>query len=64
MSDDSFDFKSFTVDIILNSLEKIFRSFALINTEVTDMTFCYERIKTEQDWSSNQFAVNASEFSA
>jgi len=49
MSDDSFDFKSFTVDIILNSLEKIFRSFALINTEVTDMTFCYERIKTEQD---------------
>ncbi len=25
---------------------------------------CYERIKTEQDWSFNQFAVNASEFSA
>ncbi len=24
---------------------------------------CYERIKTEQGWSSNQFAVNASEFS-
>jgi len=24
----------------------------------------YERIKTEQDWSFNQFAVNASEFSA
>ncbi len=25
---------------------------------------CYKRIKAEQDWSSNQFAVNASEFSA
>ncbi len=25
---------------------------------------CYERIKAEQGWSSNQFAVNASEFSA
>ena len=25
---------------------------------------CYKRIKTEQDWSFNQFAVNASEFSA
>ncbi len=24
---------------------------------------CYERIKTEQDWSFNQFVVNASEFS-
>ncbi len=39
MSDDSFDFKLFTVDIILNSLEKIFRSFALINIEVTNITF-------------------------
>ena len=39
MSDDSFDFKSFTVDIILSSLEEIFRFLALINTEVTDMTF-------------------------
>ncbi len=39
MSDDSFDFKSFIVDIILNSLEKIFRFFILINTEVIDMTF-------------------------
>ena len=25
---------------------------------------CYERIKTEQDWSFNQFAVNASKCSA
>ncbi len=24
----------------------------------------YERIMTEQDWSSNQFTVNTSEFSA
>ncbi len=44
MSDDSFDFKSFTVDVILNSLEKIFRSFALINTEVIDMTFIDESL--------------------
>ncbi len=47
MSDDSFDFKSFTVDIILNSLEKIFRSFALINTEVTDMSFIDESLMSE-----------------
>jgi len=44
MSDDSFDFKSFTVDVILNSLEKIFRFFALIDTEVTDMTFINESL--------------------
>jgi len=44
MSDDSFDFKSFTVNIILSSLEKIFRFFALINTEVTDMTFIDESL--------------------
>jgi hypothetical protein len=47
MSDDSFDFKSFTVDVILNSLEKIFKSFALINTEVTDMTFIDESLMSE-----------------
>jgi len=47
MSDDSFDFKSFTVDIILNSLEKIFRSFTLINTEVIDMTFIDESLMSE-----------------
>jgi len=39
MSDDSFNFKSFTVDIILSNLEKIFRFLALIDTEVTDITF-------------------------
>ncbi len=42
MPDDSFDFKSFTVDVILSSLEKIFRFLALIDTEVTDMTFIDE----------------------
>ena len=47
MSDDSFDFKSFTVDVILSSLEKIFRFFALINTEVTDMTFIDESLMSE-----------------
>ncbi len=47
MSDDSFDFKSFTVDIILSSLEKIFRSFALIDTEVTDMTFIDESLMSK-----------------
>ncbi len=47
MSDDLFDFKSFIVDIILNSLEKIFRFLALINTEVTDMTFIDESLMSE-----------------
>ncbi len=47
MSDDSFDFKPFTVDVILSSLEKIFRSLALINTEVTDMTFIDESLMSE-----------------
>jgi len=47
MSDDSFDFKSFTVDVILNSLEKIFRSFTLIDTEVTDMTFIDESLMSK-----------------
>jgi len=47
MSDDSFDFKSFTVDIILNSLEKIFRFFILIDIEVTDMTFIDESLMSE-----------------
>jgi len=45
--DDSFDFKSFTVDIILNSLEKIFRFLTLINTEVTDMTFIDKSLMSE-----------------
>ena len=47
MSDDSFDFKSFTVDIILSNLEKIFKFLALINTEVIDMTFIYESLMSE-----------------
>ena len=47
MSDDSFDFKSFTVDIILNSLEKIFRSLTLIDIEVTDMTFIDESLMSK-----------------
>jgi len=47
MPDDSFDFKSFTVDIILSSLEKIFRFLALIDTEVTDMTFINESLMSE-----------------
>ncbi len=47
MSDDSFDFKSFTVDVILSNLEKIFRSFALIDTEVTDMTFIDESLMSK-----------------
>ncbi len=47
MSDDSFNFKLFTVDIILSSLEKIFRFLALIDTEVTDMTFIDESLMSE-----------------
>ncbi len=47
MSDDSFDFKSFTVDVILSSLEKIFRSFVLIDIKVTDMTFINESLMSE-----------------
>jgi len=47
MSDNSFDFKSFIVDIILSNLEKIFRFLALINIEVTDMTFIDESLMSE-----------------
>jgi len=47
MSNDSFDFKSFIVDVILSSLEKIFKSFTLINTEVIDMTFIDESLMSE-----------------
>ncbi len=47
MSDNSFDFKSFTVNIILNNLEKIFRFFVLIDTEVIDMTFIDESLMSE-----------------
>ncbi len=47
MLDDSFDFKSFIVDVILSSLEKIFRFLALINIEVTDMTFIDDSLISE-----------------
>jgi len=47
MLDDSFDFKSFIVDVILNSLEKIFRFLALIDIEVTDMTFIDDSLVSE-----------------
>ena len=47
MSDDSFDFKSFTVNVILSSLEKIFRFLALIDAEVINMTFIDESLMSE-----------------
>ncbi len=47
MLDDLFDFKSFIVDIILNSLKKIFRFFALIDIEVTDMMFIDDSLISE-----------------
>ncbi len=47
MLNDSFDFKSFIVDIILSSLEKIFRFLALIDIEVTDMTFINDSLISE-----------------
>ncbi len=39
MLDNSFDIKSFTVNIILNSWEKILRFLTLINTDMIDITF-------------------------
>ena len=47
MLDDSFDFKSFIVNIILSSLEKMFRFFALIDIEVTDMMFIDDSLISE-----------------
>ncbi len=47
MSDDLFDFKSFIIDVILSSLEKIFRFFALINTKVIDITFIDESLMSK-----------------
>ncbi len=47
MLDDLFDFKSFIVNVILSSLEKIFQSLALINIEVTDMTFIDDSLISE-----------------
>jgi len=43
----SFDFKSFIVDVILSNLEKIFRFLALIDIEVTDMTFIDDSLISE-----------------
>jgi len=47
MSDDSFDFKSFIINIILSNLEKIFKFFALIDIEVIDMTFINESLMSK-----------------
>jgi hypothetical protein len=47
ISDDSFDFKLFIVNIILNSLKKIFQFFALININATDMMFIDEILMSE-----------------
>ncbi len=47
MSDNSFDFKSFTVDIILSNLEKTFRFLALIDIKVINMTFIDESLMSE-----------------
>jgi len=44
---DSFNFKSFIVDVILNSLEKIFQFLALIDIKVTDMTFINDSLISE-----------------
>ncbi len=47
MFDNSFNFKSFTVDVILNSLKKIFKFFTLINIKVIDITFIDESLMSE-----------------
>ncbi len=47
MFDESFNFKSFTVDVILSSLEKIFKFLTLINIEVIDMTFIDESLMSK-----------------
>ncbi len=47
MLDDSFDFKPFIVNVTLSSLEKMFRSSALIDIEVTDMTFIDDSLVSE-----------------
>jgi len=47
MLDDSFDFKSFIMNVILNSLEKIFWFLVLINIEVTDITFIDDSLISE-----------------
>ncbi len=47
MSDDSFNFKLFTIDIILSSLKKIFKFLALINMKVIDMIFINESLMSK-----------------
>jgi len=47
MSDHSFDFKSFTVNVILSNLEKIFRFLTLIDIDAIDMTFIDEFLMSE-----------------
>ncbi len=47
MFNDSFNFKLFIVNVILNNLEKIFRFFTLINIEVIDMTFIDESLMSK-----------------
>jgi hypothetical protein len=47
MLNDSFNFKSFTVDIILNSLEKIFQSFTLIDIDAINMMFIDKILMSE-----------------
>jgi len=47
MFNDSFNFKSFIVNIILSSLKKIFKFLVLINTEVIDMTFINESLMSK-----------------
>ncbi len=49
MSDDLFNFKSFTIDIILSSLKKIFTFLVLnlINIKVIDMTFIDKSLMSE-----------------
>jgi len=47
MLNDSFNFKSFIVNIILNSLKKIFQFLALINIKVTDMIFINDSLILE-----------------
>ena len=47
MLDDSFNFKPFIVNVILNSLKKIFRFLALIDIKVTDMMFINDSLISE-----------------
>jgi len=47
MLDDSFDFKSFTINVILNNLKKIFQFLILININAIDMTFIDEFLMSE-----------------